>query len=213
MPNPLKTLALDTALNACAVAVAADGVVLAERCEVMNRGQAERLAPMVAEAMAAADMPFAALDRIIVTTGPGSFTGVRIGLAFARSLAVALGRPCLGVSTLEALTWGNGGVGLCAACIATPGALYLGAWQGELAVISPRAVEREEIGAVLGALGAGRLLGPGASALAAPHPQLKPTERHSPDISAMALRAAAMDPSAYPPDPSYLRGSGAVAPG
>ncbi|WP_371811026.1 tRNA (adenosine(37)-N6)-threonylcarbamoyltransferase complex dimerization subunit type 1 TsaB [Caulobacter sp. S45] len=96
-------LALDTALDACSVAVVADGQPLAVRTEAMERGHQERLAPMVAEAMQAAGVAFAALDRIAVTVGPGSFTGLRVGLAFAKAMSLALGIPCLGVGTLEAL--------------------------------------------------------------------------------------------------------------
>ena len=76
-------LGLDTALAACSVAVTRDGEVLAAMSEPMLRGHQERLAPMVQEVMAAAGLPFAALDRVGVTVGPGSFTGLRVGLAFA----------------------------------------------------------------------------------------------------------------------------------
>ena len=68
----------------------------------MTRGHQERLATMVGEMMAARDLGFSAVDRIGVTVGPGSFTGLRVGLAFAKGLALALDRPCVGVGTLEA---------------------------------------------------------------------------------------------------------------
>lgn len=69
----------------------------------MERGHAERLAPMVQEAMAAARLDFRALDRLAVTVGPGTFTGQRVGYAFMRGLRLALGRPLVGVTTLEAM--------------------------------------------------------------------------------------------------------------
>jgi tRNA threonylcarbamoyladenosine biosynthesis protein TsaB len=96
-------LALDTCLNACAGAVVRDGVMLAKRIEPMQRGHQERIAGMTAELMAAADLAYADLDRIAVTVGPGSFTGLRIGLAFAKGLGVALDRPCVGVGVLDVL--------------------------------------------------------------------------------------------------------------
>lgn len=99
----MKILAVDTALGACSVAVIEDETVRAHRFEVMARGHAEALAPMVEAAMADAHLAFAALDRLAVTTGPGTFTGQRVGLAFMRGLRLALKRPLIGVTTLEAM--------------------------------------------------------------------------------------------------------------
>src|SRR5690242_21920622 len=69
----------------------------------MARGHAEALAPMVEDTMRAAGTAFAALDRLAVTTGPGTFTGQRVGLAFMRGLRLALKRPLTGITTLEAM--------------------------------------------------------------------------------------------------------------
>ncbi len=69
----------------------------------MQRGHQERIAGMTAELMGEAGLAFADLDRIAVTVGPGSFTGLRIGLAFAKGLGVALDRPCAGVGVLDVL--------------------------------------------------------------------------------------------------------------
>jgi tRNA threonylcarbamoyladenosine biosynthesis protein TsaB len=99
----VKILAVDTALGACSVALMDDDKILAHTFEIMDRGHAERLAPMVDEAMKKADVDFAALDRLAVTTGPGTFTGQRVGLAFMRGLRLALRRPLTGVTTLEAM--------------------------------------------------------------------------------------------------------------
>lgn len=96
-------LAFDAALQATQVAVWRNGEVLARAEERLSRGQAERLMPMITDAMAAAAVDFKSLDRIAVTCGPGSFTGVRIGLAAARGLALATGRPAIGISTTEVL--------------------------------------------------------------------------------------------------------------
>jgi tRNA threonylcarbamoyladenosine biosynthesis protein TsaB len=99
----VKILAVDTALGACSVAVLEDDTVRAQRMILMERGQAEALAPMVEEIMAQAALSFASLDRLAVTTGPGTFTGQRVGLAFMRGLRIALGKPLLGVTTLAAM--------------------------------------------------------------------------------------------------------------
>ena len=99
----MKILAADTALGACSVAVLDGGRVLAHRFEAMERGHAEALAPMVEDAMRASGIAFADIDRLAVTTGPGTFTGQRVGLAFMRGLRVALKKPLTGITTLEAM--------------------------------------------------------------------------------------------------------------
>jgi tRNA threonylcarbamoyladenosine biosynthesis protein TsaB len=99
----LKILAVDTALGACSTAVLHDETILAHACEAMERGHAERLAPMVRDVMEAAQLDFAALERLAVTIGPGTFTGQRVGYAFMRGLRLALKRPLIGVTTLEAM--------------------------------------------------------------------------------------------------------------
>jgi tRNA threonylcarbamoyladenosine biosynthesis protein TsaB len=99
----MKLLAVDTALGACSAAVLSDGAILASCFEIMDRGHAERLAPMVRDVMAEADMEFASLSRLAVTTGPGTFTGQRVGIAFMRGLRIALKKPLVGVTTLECM--------------------------------------------------------------------------------------------------------------
>lgn len=99
----MNILAVDTALGACSAAVLAGQDVLSHCFERMDRGHAERVAPMVQEVMEQAGLPFARIDRLAVTTGPGTFTGQRVGLAFMRGLRVALHKPLVGVTTLEVM--------------------------------------------------------------------------------------------------------------
>ena len=104
----MRILIIDTALGLCTAGVfevAPDGAttVLGLRSEAMVKGHQERLAGFARDAAATTDGGFRALDRIGVTTGPGSFTGLRVGLAFAQGLGAALDRPVVGVSTLDAL--------------------------------------------------------------------------------------------------------------
>ncbi|THV23927.1 tRNA (adenosine(37)-N6)-threonylcarbamoyltransferase complex dimerization subunit type 1 TsaB [Peteryoungia ipomoeae] len=98
-------LAIDTAGVDCAVAIydAASSRILSRISETIGRGHAERLMAMVDEALDAASLPLDAIQRIGVTVGPGSFTGIRVGVAAARGLALALGVDCVGVNTLEVL--------------------------------------------------------------------------------------------------------------
>jgi tRNA threonylcarbamoyladenosine biosynthesis protein TsaB len=99
----MKILAVDTALGACSVALLDGERICAHRFVAMERGHAEALAPMVDEAMRAAGATFAGIDRLAVTTGPGTFTGQRVGMAFMRGLRVALEKPLAGITTLEAM--------------------------------------------------------------------------------------------------------------
>src|SRR5690348_51461 len=100
----MRVLAIDTALEACSVAV-----LDTEHAELrlheslqMQRGHAEALMPMIARVLDRARLDFAAIDRIAVTVGPGSFTGLRVGIAAARGIALAAAKPAIGLSTLAA---------------------------------------------------------------------------------------------------------------
>lgn len=96
-------LGIDVSTTACSAAVLDGGRVEAWRLEPMERGQAERLNPMIDEVMAETGCGFAELALVAVTTGPGAFTGLRIGLACARAIHLAAGVPLAGVTTFAAL--------------------------------------------------------------------------------------------------------------
>lgn len=99
----MRILAFDSSGNGCSAAVMAEDRILAHRFEAMERGQAERLVPMIEHVMTEAGIGFAALDLIAVTVGPGAFTGVRIGLATARGLGLATGLPVVGLTSFAAV--------------------------------------------------------------------------------------------------------------
>ena len=96
-------LALDCAANACSVALARNGKLLASQWRAMARGHAEAAPVMLERTMADAGAAFPELARILVTRGPGSFTGIRIALAAARGLALVTGAEVAAVPTFEAL--------------------------------------------------------------------------------------------------------------
>jgi tRNA threonylcarbamoyladenosine biosynthesis protein TsaB len=103
----MNVLAFDTCFGAVSVAVrwqgASDAWLLREAYEERSSGHAERLFPMIAEVMDGAGLAFAAIDRIAVTLGPGTFTGVRVGISAARALALAMGKPVVGITSLAAM--------------------------------------------------------------------------------------------------------------
>ncbi len=97
----MRVLAIDTALEACSAAVLdTSGGITASETVVMTRGHAEALMPLIARVMIRAGIEFGDLDRIAVTTGPGSFTGLRVGISAARGIALAAGKSAIGLSTL-----------------------------------------------------------------------------------------------------------------
>src|SRR5438093_10964116 len=96
----MRVLAIDTALEACSAAVFdTSSGVLASETRGTARGHAEHLMPLIARVMNEGGFEFADLDRIAVTTGPGSFTGLRVGISAARGIALVAGQPALGPST------------------------------------------------------------------------------------------------------------------
>lgn len=99
----MRLLALDTATVACSVALRVDGVIIARHHADMARGQSEALMPMIAKVLDEAGLAFTNLDLLAVTVGPGAFTGIRIGLAAAKGLALATGLPLAGIATTEAV--------------------------------------------------------------------------------------------------------------
>jgi len=104
-----RLLALDTTSAQCAVALLSEDQIKASKTEPMTKGQAERLFPMTDEVLEEAGMIYKDLDAIAVAIGPGNFTGVRVCVAGARGLSLSLGIPAIGISTLEALGYGQSG--------------------------------------------------------------------------------------------------------
>ena len=200
-------LALDTCLGACSVAVIDGERTLASATEAMTRGHQERLAPMTGEVMIAAGLAFSDLDRIGVTVGPGSFTGLRVGLAFAKGLALALDLPCIGVGSLEALAGSVGDTGHCAAVIdAGRGNVYLQQFDRARATSGPDVMAMETAAARLVEahdLGGVTLVGPSAAVLMAVSVEAPQAVLTSPDPATVAALAARAPIT--PPRPLYLR--------
>lgn len=209
-------LALDTCLGASSVALLDGDRVLAARSEPMTRGHQERIGMLAREVATQAGVKFSDLTRIAVTVGPGSFTGLRVGLAFAKGLATALSIPCVGVNTLEALAASVPGSGFVAAVLdARMSQVYLQIFDGGVALMAPDALDLGSAAARLAELHGGQavtLVGSGAPLLAETFSGARVLTPVSPDPVAIARLATARPAPSHSPRPLYLRAPYATLP-
>ena len=215
----MKILAFDTALRTCSVAVWIDGWVQARSFEPRCRGHAEVLIPMINQVCTSASVKMADMDRLAVTVGPGTFAGVRIGIAAARGLAVSLSLPLVGITTLEAVAAGA------AARLRTAeghvtvlfdarrGQIYAQSFDPALeALAPPRVALPNEVLADLPP-GAGVLVGDGVALLGDQMAQARGdlraiVDESHPDAAVIAKLAAKCEPAppgSGAPSPLYLR--------
>lgn len=214
----MKLMVVDTALGLCTVGVFAvderGARPLGLRSEPMVKGHSERIAGFARDAAGQAGLDFADLDRIGVTVGPGSFTGLRVGLAFAQGLAAALDRPVVGVSALDALAASAGEATEVAALIdARRGQVYARFWRDGEADGAAEALTLEAAAARIGTMGEGAVLvGSGAALFADGSPERTILSLDGPAPEALARLAATADPAAAPARPLYLRAPDATPP-
>ncbi len=212
----MLVLALDSALDAAQAAVydAGRDVMRAARSAPMTRGQAEALIPLVDETLADAGLRMADIGRIAVTTGPGSFTGLRVAIAAARGFALATGATAVGISTLSAFAAPILAAGEATAVAAAIHArndnvyLFVVAETG-MVLVQPRFCSASEA-ARAAALGPVTLIGTGARDVMARWPAGEPPPRQVletaiVDIGWVARLAVVADPEESPARPFYLK--------
>ena len=208
-------LAIDTALEACAVAVldSEANALRAHESQPMARGHAEALMPMIDRVMQAAGQPFAALDRIAVTVGPGSFTGLRVGISAARGLGLAADKPVAGVTTLSAYAapyLSDAGGPIVSLIDARHDHIYMQAVDSDgTPLIRPRVAPIADVFTSV-RFGAPRLVGNAARMVADRWPGDIPppasvAQQAAADIAWVAWLGVAADPAAARPRPLYLR--------
>ncbi|CAN5558817.1 hypothetical protein BH10PSE7_BH10PSE7_29740 [soil metagenome] len=203
-------LAFDTAMAACSAAVydSSRGEILAQASARMDRGHADALAPMIRDVMLQAGAAFGDLARIGVTIGPGSFTGVRTGIAMARGFGVALNVPIAGIDTLTAIAQNapKGEHPIAVAADARKDELYVACLAAGGTLLMPPAVLTAEVALARLPNEPSILLGTGAAALmaAAPNRFLRRNDGDLPDAARFAPFCANL-PLAGQPEPLYLR--------
>lgn len=212
----MRILAIDTALpavSACVLDHDAEEPIAVES-QAMERGHAEALLPLIERVMSKVEGGFSTIDRVAVTVGPGSFTGIRIGLAAAQAIALACKAEIVGVSTLAALATPlilDPFEGVVAAAIdARHGRLYIAAFGADgRPLLTPRRVGALE---AVRALGAGPLLLIGSGAeLMAKEARARgvaakiAASQPAPDIVYVARLGAAAQPETAPARPLYLK--------
>jgi len=212
----MRVLAIDTALGACAAAIfdTDHSSVIAADTLPMQRGHTEALMPLIARVLSAANLSFVEIDRIAVTVGPGSFTGLRVGISAARGIAVAAGKPAVGVSTLSAYAAPHFAddetLPVVAAIDARHGHVYFQVFgfAGRTVTAARLAPLREAVHAA-GKVPT-RIVGSAALAVAAGLSAAAATPaavdaRAAPDIAWVARVGAALPAGQSPPKPQYLR--------
>ena len=211
----MRVLAIDTALGACAAAVldSQAGAILAAESIGMMRGHAEAVMPLIARVMDAARCEFVELNRIAVTVGPGSFTGLRVGISAARGIALAAAKPAIGLSTLSALAAphvaARTGDTIIAAIDARNEQVYFQVFAPNgVTVVTPR-LDRVRAAVRAVPVGPTVITGSGALLVAAHWPSGSPVPRvedhAAPDIGWVARLGAAAQEEGAPPKPLYLR--------
>jgi len=216
-------LAIDTALDACSAGVLDTDAarLIALESQPMKRGHAEALMPLIARVIKQAGIAFASFDRIAVTTGPGSFTGLRVGLSAARGIALAADKTVVGLTTLAAyaapVVSDNAGRPVISAIDARHDQVYFQVVSGDgRSLIRPRVAPIEEA-LRASRFGAPHLVGNAAGILADrwPTDALPPFRvdaQPAPDIAWVAWLGAAVNPDTAPARPYYLRAPDAKLP-
>lgn len=209
MNKDMIILAMDTSQMACSVTLCRGSALLETRSEMLGRGHAERLLPMIDEVMIEHGVNYGEIDRLAVITGPGAYTGVRIGVAAARGLALASKIPCLGFTALEvALSCDDVPDGRILSTVAGRGdTVFAQTFSKNLGVIKALddacSITLDEARSC----GADHIIGSGRVQLDI---DSEMSRQHMPNCHQLAMLAGKADPKEHPPEPTYFRAADAL---
>jgi len=213
----MRVLGIETSTRRGSVAAVEGGVTLASLAHEEPSAHAERVLALVERLLSEVGWSRSSIERIAVGIGPGSFTGLRVGIALAQGMALGLGRPIVGVGSLAALA------SVAPATERRTRVPVLDARRGELFVaaydatgrelLAPNAVPVTEVAPLLAGLGAPSevvLVGEAARLVGGGYETLAGTEGELPHATAVARLGAELDPAVAPAEPTYVRGPGAT---
>lgn len=213
----MRALGIETSTRRGSVAAALDGVILGTLAHEEPSAHAERVLALIERLLAEVGWSRSSIERVAVGIGPGSFTGLRVGIALAQGIALGLGCPIVGVGSLAALA---GSAPATERRTRVPvldarrGELFVAAYDSEgRELLAPSAVPIAGAGAQLAGLGGPRdlvLIGEAARLVGGGYEALGGTELELPHAAAVARIGAALDPASAPAEPTYVRGPGAT---
>ena len=215
----MRILGFETSTRRGSVSAVEDGRVLASAEHEVENAHAEQLIGLVERVLAEAGWTKSSLDRLAVGIGPGSFTGLRVGIALAQGIALGLDRPLAGIGSLRAMARG---VPAEEPRLRVPvldarrNELFVAAYGADhAAVLAPLAIPRATAQEELASLLRGQafvLVGDGSSLLGADLPRIQRADLDLPHASWVAVLAGEVDPAAAVAEPEYVRGPGATLP-
>jgi tRNA threonylcarbamoyladenosine biosynthesis protein TsaB len=213
----VRTLGLETSTRRGSVALIEDGIVIRTLAHEVPNAHAERVLPLIEQALADAGWSKSSLDRLGVGVGPGSFTGLRVGIALAEGLSVGLDRPLLGVGSLLAMAHGalaERPKGTCCALLdARRDELFAAIYRDrQREMHAPVALPAHHLSAFLTDFGVESVVGEVARGFVFEAAYLTGAMIDLPHARWVASLSAEVEESEFPPEPRYVRGIGATLP-
>ena len=213
----MRTLGIETSSSRGSVALLDAGTLVGRAEHRQPSSHAELILPLIDRLLAEASWPRASLDRIVVGIGPGSFTGLRVGLALAQGIALGLDCPLIGIGSLRAMAAATPETRpslRCPVLDARRDELFIALYERDVELVAPRAVPRAELRERLLEMAAGRsfvVIGEDSPPLEG-LPSYRSADTDLPDAAWTARLGERTEPDGLPVEPLYVREAGATLP-